>query len=316
VWDYDVVSDNAAALQSYLHTMSDIYVMSGASYSWQDFPGGMIKAFTMTYNPCSPMLSVPTKLLAMNSAWNSCQMGISAFYDPPYILTTAGSLSLITADPTARSQSGPTILSTLHPGPTPAPELATKTPLPELNSLTVEGPEFVNPPVPTAGGYLIGSQTLSAGGPAVTMAGTVFSLLADGSNIDIGNTKTEALGSFLAAQNGDVGYIFGTQTLSAGGSAITVDQTMLSLMAGGSSLVVGSQTEGASDLLGASVTNTSGGMASAHSMTTRGSSQKTPSSSSSKTSTSAADAIRQGGGCWSRTLGLVMGLWIIGVGLL
>ena len=45
--------------------------------------------------------------------------------------------------------------------------------------------------------YLVGSQTLIAGGAAITISGTVISLLAGGESVVVGGTKTEGLKELL-----------------------------------------------------------------------------------------------------------------------
>lgn len=46
--------------------------------------------------------------------------------------------------------------------------------------------------------YLVGSQTLVAGGPAITVSGTVISLVSGGGAVVVGET-TEPLSQFLAS---------------------------------------------------------------------------------------------------------------------
>jgi hypothetical protein len=280
----------------------------------------------VTYNPCSPVLSVPTKLFTLNSIWTGCVPGIDAFFDPPYTLTASGPMGLITAIPKISEipyadHLSSTGLGAAVAGPTPAPVTATKTPQSAPKTSEFDGPGLVDPPAPTAEGYIISSQTLTAGGTAVTVSNTVLSLLAGGSSIKIGSTKTMAIGAFLAAQTGEIGYLFGTQILSASGSAITVDSTVMSLTAGGSSLVVGSQTDQVVVLLGVSTTNLNGGVASSaasgHGSNTWEIFRRTASQiSSGENSAFTAGATKQGGDRWSWILGQLMGMWIVGIALL
>lgn len=73
-----------------------------------------------------------------------------------------------------------------------------------------------------------GSQTLVAGGAAITVSGTAVSLMSDGSSVVVGGTKTEALSAFLGSTitSGFAGIIaseggFGTSTSKANGPATT-----------------------------------------------------------------------------------------------
>ncbi|KAN0095837.1 hypothetical protein V8E51_016548 [Hyaloscypha variabilis] len=300
------VLPDASALASFLKTFNVIYAISSTHFSWPSYPGGAIKPYTVTYNPCSPMLSVPTKLLAANSVWHACRMGISAFFDPPIFLTAGGSFQTVDKPTTALTPYGEQLSETGVPaavaGYTLAPAIASKT-------IVSGGLGLGDPPAPTAQGFVLDSQTLAAGGPGVTISGTVVRILDDGSSVEIGSTETQAIGSFIAAQEGEVWYLFGSKTLSAGGAAITVDGTVVSLLAGGSSLVVGSRTEGVS-VLGVSTRSANGGVASA----TRAGFQQTSSSQSCRTSTSAAATVRHGEN-WSRILGVLTGMWMLSIGL-
>ena len=98
-------------------------------------------------------------------------------------------------------------------------------------------------PAPT--GFAIGGQSVLPGGPAVTVAGSTFSL-ASGSNALIINGKTTPLPTsvfklvsqtFTAAPTG---FVLGTQSVIPGASAITVDGTLISL--GSSELIIGTST--------------------------------------------------------------------------
>ncbi|MCJ1471583.1 hypothetical protein MMC13_000223 [Lambiella insularis] len=119
----------------------------------------------------------------------------------------------------------------------------------------------------TAGLYLVGTQTLSAGGPAITVAGTTISLAPSASNLIInGVTKsmpttptplsanlpsTEpplVLGSTTFTANSAGAYIFGTQTLLPGGSGIIVSGTTISLVASDTAIIVNGHTYSAETL--------------------------------------------------------------------
>jgi hypothetical protein len=102
-------------------------------------------------------------------------------------------------------------------------------------------------PSPTQ--YVLGTQTLIPGGPEITVSGTVLSLLPGRSSVVI-NGNTQAASILLSASSVPE-YLVETQTLIAGGPAITVSGTVISLVSGGSSVVVGGMTEALTVLLGA-----------------------------------------------------------------
>ncbi|KAI4126768.1 MAG: hypothetical protein LQ338_003586 [Usnochroma carphineum] len=103
-------------------------------------------------------------------------------------------------------------------------------------------------------GLMIGSQTLIPGAPAVTVSGTPISLAADGTAVMIGDTTFPASdlstkpvvldingNPFTEISGSD--FMIGSHTLVAGGPAITVDGTLVSLGAAATDLVLGTQTE-------------------------------------------------------------------------
>ncbi|KAK5125646.1 hypothetical protein LTR85_011920 [Meristemomyces frigidus] len=99
-------------------------------------------------------------------------------------------------------------------------------------------------------GFVIGSQTASPGGPAVSSEGTVYSALPSGSGVQVvanGQTSTVqrsagATGAVspvqATANDGSSVYVVGSQTLSSAGSAVTVAGTTYSALSSGSGLVV------------------------------------------------------------------------------
>ena len=118
--------------------------------------------------------------------------------------------------------------------------------------------------------FVLGSQTLAPGGPAITVDGTPISLPPAGTAIIIGSSTfavqpagpailtlpggvvvtEESLPPTVTLSSGIVGtqvsfsdYVFGSQTLVPGGPVITVDGLPLSLAPGGTEVVVGSVTE-------------------------------------------------------------------------
>ncbi|MCJ1377736.1 hypothetical protein MMC17_000832 [Xylographa soralifera] len=108
--------------------------------------------------------------------------------------------------------------------------------------------------------YVIGSQTLVAGGPAITISSTPISLGPSASYIVVGSStqtlavapasappqptpvqQLTAFGSTFTANSASA-FIIGSQTLTPGGS-ITVSGTLISLAPSASYLVIGSSTQ-------------------------------------------------------------------------
>lgn len=99
--------------------------------------------------------------------------------------------------------------------------------------------------------YIIGSQTLAPGGPAITIGETTYSLAPFASAIvENGQTRSLApvlsasvvpqitLGSSVITANPSEGFVYASQTISAGGPAITVDGKTYSLAASGATTYV------------------------------------------------------------------------------
>lgn len=88
-----------------------------------------------------------------------------------------------------------------------------------------------SPGISAAPSYMIGSQSLVPGGPAITVSGTVLSLPSGGSSIVIGGSTQDA-GTFFSSEARPE-YIVGTsQTLKESASAIVVSGTKVSLVSG------------------------------------------------------------------------------------
>jgi hypothetical protein len=96
----------------------------------------------------------------------------------------------------------------------------------------------------------LGTQILSAGGPAMTAAGKTYSLLQGGSSVIV-DGSTEAVSQI--EKSSMMVYTIGSQTLIAGGPVITVSGSVMSLGSNGQSIVIsGSVTEDVSVWLGSS----------------------------------------------------------------
>ena len=81
--------------------------------------GGLMNGFRgvdvqfMTYDPCSPLLSVPSEVYKIDTAWSNCTAGISGLWDPPRVLLSAS--DPLAPDPTVTSQAEPTFISSAVP---------------------------------------------------------------------------------------------------------------------------------------------------------------------------------------------------------
>ncbi|KAL8784328.1 MAG: hypothetical protein Q9213_004037 [Squamulea squamosa] len=102
---------------------------------------------------------------------------------------------------------------------------------------------------------VIGTQTLTPGAPAITMSGVPISLPAWGTAIVVGEstlpvpdnlagspTILELDGHSFTETSGS-GFVIASQTLLPGGSAITVNGTLISLAPSATALQIGSSTE-------------------------------------------------------------------------
>ena len=79
----------------------------------------------MTYDPCSPLLSVPSEVYKIDTAWLNCTAGISGLWDPPRVLLSAS--DPLTPDPTMTSQAEPTFISSAVPASIVTPNTPTVT---------------------------------------------------------------------------------------------------------------------------------------------------------------------------------------------
>lgn len=216
--------------------------------------------FTSTiayYNPCSPWLSVPSRLLNLDTKWSTCVRNFRGLHDPPTILNTENGFSI--PPTTAADRSSP--MKTNSPAAGQEIQLPTPTPTSSAgdNTLRAQPSPIVSllPAVATfkgaaytmnsASAFVVAGQTLSPGG-AITVANTVLSMASDGRSLLIGGTSTQIL---------DPAYAVGTQVVSAGGPAVTVSGTVISVQPGGSSVVLGgSSTEDISVWLGGGASTT------------------------------------------------------------
>ncbi|PMD37465.1 hypothetical protein L207DRAFT_585801 [Hyaloscypha variabilis F] len=200
--------------------------------------------WTLTYNPCEPYLSIPSRILKLDPLWKACSQGVTGLHDPPVMLEPSNGLFPVTTTAPG-GPSGFLSVPTRAPGSfaeetrgasagqaIPQP-VVTKTPSPNISKLPAVatiGTTIVTANLATI--FVIGTQTL-APGQKITESGTLLSMASDGRELVIGSS-TQVL---------DPAYVIGTQTLSAGGPAATFDETVMSLISG-------SGTDGESVLIG------------------------------------------------------------------
>jgi hypothetical protein len=186
----------------------------------------------VTYNPCTPFLSIPSRIITLDRRWNTCIHNFVGLHDPPVILSTGSGFSAVTAphpDPGYPRK-------TTVPSPAQAIQQpsASKTPAPGKDPIASKLPAVVTVGKATitensASAFEIGSQTLVAG-QQITYSNTILSIVADGRTLIIDRTSTQII---------DQLYAIGTHTLSAGGPAATVSGTSISVKSGGENVVIG-----------------------------------------------------------------------------
>jgi hypothetical protein len=98
--------------------------------------------------------------------------------------------------------------------------------------------------------FVVGTQTLSVNGQAITISGTVFSLAPNNAVATASPTPSDPISKIVVDG----------QTLIAGGVAVTISGTVISLISGGDSVVVGGKTEPVSVIAGTGTTVGLGGI--------------------------------------------------------
>lgn len=256
-----------------------VFTVADNVSSWNiSFGGSLTSLHTLTYpfdplpltdNPCTPYLSIPTRIFTLDSAWESCRHYFAGMHDPPIYLNSENGFFPPVTVTTASTLSSPTSLNGPYTAQGAKQSLATKTqsraqptPSPVRQSSLVQSFLSVSklPPVLTFGtsfitknaasAFLLDSGPLTAGGKVTASDGTVFSMAANGRSIIIDGTSTKTL---------DPSYAIGTQIFSAGGPAVTIGGgTVVSVESDGQSVVIGgSLTEDISSLFGGASTTPS-----------------------------------------------------------
>lgn len=112
-------------LPSGTNLITDPSALRAASDGYIGREPGFILLRTQTYDPCSPLLSVPTEVFSMEPAWSTCTSGISGWWDPPRVLQAAS--GPLTPDPTTTPEAETILKSPAAPASTMAPAMATAT---------------------------------------------------------------------------------------------------------------------------------------------------------------------------------------------
>ena len=228
---YTTFTDMKDAM-SWSATNTEVMGVEGSLGVWQQAAystmPNVVTTYTVIHNPCSPALSVPTQLYSLQPLWTGCLPGISAFFDPPYTLTTGGPMGLVTKTspvPAVPESGGPTATPP-KPGVTPKPGMPSPTPSPRNSapSPSPNPPQNPSDPAPAPSAFIVAGQTLAQGAPPVTMSGHTFSLAPGGSSVVIDATKTVPLASFLANPSSAVGAVSGSHTIG-GGSGTKASQS-------------------------------------------------------------------------------------------
>ena len=95
-----------------------------------------------------------------------------------------------------------------------------------------------------ASAFIVDGHTLAPGGPAITVAGTPVSLAIDATHVIVGSTtQTMFAATPSPPTTQPAQLVYSSRTLAAGGPAIIVSGTVVSLVSGGAAVVVGTRTQ-------------------------------------------------------------------------
>lgn len=228
----------------------------------------LYEPWPVTYNPCTPYLSIPPQILTIDPLWNTCVRNFRGLHDPPSILDSSnGFLPVRTATAASETSTEPNSASAGHTiqqpvaSKTPAPEIrptpshkddpllaAQSQPISKLPAVVTFGRSTVTEDA--ASKFVIDGQTLAPGGK-ITVSKSVLSMATDGHALIIDSSSVIL----------DPSYLIGTQTLSPGGPDVTIGDTVMSLEPGsggrGESVIVNKSVTVDVSMLTA--TGTSGG---------------------------------------------------------
>jgi hypothetical protein len=192
--------------------------------------------FPVTYNPCRPWLSVPTKIYTLQPEYSSCVHNIKGLFDPPIFLTTSSGFYPITTPAPPQ----PTPTKTAAPGsaipeltPTKTPSLTTRpAPPPSQNPQAIQTPQV--PSVATVGGTTI-----------IVSSNSVLVAAIDGTSINVHTSP-----ALIASMGGTIVPVTANSNSelvgTIGGSTITFTTNANSAVVGtfgGAAITASSQSE-------------------------------------------------------------------------
>jgi len=199
--------------------------------------------FTVSYNPCSPSMYLPTGVLDITKGWADCSPGLGGFFDPPSTLKPGhGFTSMGTFN------NAPASLTTVAaaPGPSPAPTIASLTVVPDPKPAT---PSVTSSDLPPATNAIPATkETAQLPAPEITSV-PVSSPSLQASRLVSENplqiirapAKLTVNGMTITADSSSA-FVIGSQTLEPG-HQITISGTLYSLAPTGDIVVIGTSTQ-------------------------------------------------------------------------
>jgi hypothetical protein len=219
--EYVGSAETAVSWSAYSEISPFQYWTSNAQSTWIDL-AILTELDEYYYNPCSPILSVPSRLFSIEPGWKSCSDGIIALYDPPYALTPAS--GVLQAPQTTIDS--PPLSTPAEVGQSPQPETAMATSITTSTMRTV----FAPVPVPSTAMFLTSQQ--SADPPKSTQA----LVSSDDPPVPI----PIVIGSQTISADSSGAIVVGSLTLTAGARPITISNIPVSL--GSAIIVIASST--------------------------------------------------------------------------
>lgn len=220
---------------------------------------------------------VPPPVLTIGSSTLTPNAATQFFIAPGQTLTPGGTATIDgTLVSLAPSASFVVIGGSTQLLPAAAPDAGTFTSPPQIvvggatiTALPAQGNPNNNQNAPPGPTFVVEGQTLAPGGPAITVGGNTISLVPGGSSVVV-NGVTSAVSNpaaqvsrprivvgdqvFTAGPGGN-SFVIGDQTLSAGGQAITVSGTVVSLAPSASFVVINGVTSALANAAAARVTD-------------------------------------------------------------
>jgi hypothetical protein len=244
--------NGGATTFSYLEDVSSWWEVANTNPA-VTFDTDTVFYYTVTYNPCSPTLSVPTGIYSADPSWKSCGQELNGVWDPPLDITDA--ITSTASDKTnipkvqtpttlapsnfmqalTHTQAFPTKTSQNNPyttGLPPTPKIP-----PEVGSDGAPGAENSGASGPGEGNFIQKTTIVSFVSAVADIQPPPTTALNLGSKtLYIGQQVTNAGETYSLASNGD--FIVGSQILNPG-QQITDSGTTYSRASDGATLVIG-----------------------------------------------------------------------------